>query len=336
MTITRGKRMESRAEASTSAIVPDEKSLLGILKDIMVKLESCYSLIEEQNKKIEDLKTEIIQLKGKEDSNPVKSYSEVTKNKPEHVLVVKPKKEQTIGIDKVKQDLKTNVNPADLQVGINIGKTVKDGGILVKCADAQDLNTIKNSIQHKMGNNYEVKIPKKFYPKIIIIGIVDENENKEELTNKIVKQNKIPMGDNSLFKPIHKTKTKNERVNLIIETDPNTFKWIMSNNSEGKASLHVGWKDCYVYEHFNVYRCFKCCGYNHGAEQCSESVTCPLCAGNHKKNECNTEERKCINCVRVNKKLNLGLDVSHSSVDRNCRCYSKTLESIQRKISYEM
>lgn len=301
----------------------------------MTKLESCYTLIEEQNKKIEDLKTEIGELKGKENVNPTKLYSEVTKNnKPEHVLIVKPRKEQAA--DKVKQDLKVNVNPADLQIGINIGKTVKDGGVVVKCADAQDLCTVKNNIQDKMGNNYDVKIPKKSNPKIIIVGITDEEVGEEELTSKIVKQNKIPMGENFLFKTIHKTKTKNEKFNLIIETDPNTFKCVLPNKLGEKTSLHVGWKDCYVFEYFSVFRCYKCCGYNHGAEKCTEKVTCPLCAGNHKMDECNSEERKCVNCVSANKKLNLDLDVSHSSIDRSCNCYLKIVESIQRKTAYEI
>lgn len=305
------------------------------IKEINSKLDACYKIILEQNSKIDRLENEIKELKDKpavsECIQP--TYAEILR-KQEHVLVVKPRHEKEVS--KVKEDIRSNINPADLQVGLNIDRNTRNGGVILKCSDAEALDTIKNDIKTRMGEDYEIQVPKKLNPRLIIMGIAEDelknDEDDKELTQKIIRQNRMPQEDNFKFQSIHKTKIRKGRFNLIVEVDPATFRYVI--NKEDQV-LHVGWNNCKIYEHFSIRRCFKCGGYNHEVKDCKEKTACVLCAEEHTSNVCRNENKKCVNCVRVNQKLNLNLDVHHAAVDRECECYQKIVKSIKSKIAYK-
>ena len=312
-----------------------------LVKDIKKKLEACYEIIFEQNSKINELQKEIKELKDNStkptepETTPAQvTYAEIV-GKQDHVLVVRPKNEKKES-NEVKEDLKSNINPAELQVGLLMDRNTRNGGVILKCTNKEALNTVKNNIRTKMGDEYEIQVPKKLNPRFLITGI-DEEELKngsevKELTHKIIKQNRIPQGDNFRFEGIRKTRTRRGRFNLIVEVDSETFKYIISKEDQ---ALNIGWNNCNIYEHFSVRRCFKCGGYNHEAKDCKEKVTCVMCAEEHKSEVCRSESKKCINCVRANQKLNLNLDIQHAAIDRKCECYLRIVESIKKKTAYE-
>ena len=71
------------------------------------------------------------------------------------------------------------------------------------------------------------------------------------------------------------------------------------------------WRVCYgTY----IRECFKCKGYKHKSSQYKYEEICIKCHGSHKSNVCNQNTiNKCINCVKVNNWLNLGLNKNHST-----------------------
>lgn len=331
---TRNKRGELTAGCDCSNI------LLPIVNDMRKQLESYMEIILEQNTKIEKLTEEIQTFHTKlEGSQYTATWPElptvIPTRKKEHVIVVKPREKQDAS--KVKNDLKTRIDPAGLQVGVNIEKSVREGGVVLKCQNEQALNTIKEDIVNKMGNDYEVKLPVKKNPRVIIVGI-EENEltkEKEEFLAKIVKQNKISEDENFKLELIYTTKVRNNTFNAILDVDQRTFRSLIRKDEDN--IIHVGWRNCRIYEHMGVRRCFKCAGYNHNSKDCREKVSCVLCAGEHHRSECNSNNvTRCINCLRANEKFKLNLDVDHSAIDRKCKCYIKIIDSMKKKTDYEI
>lgn len=309
--------------------------ITDLIKDIKMKLETCYEIILEQSFKMSEMQKEITVLKENKQTESAcvqSTYAEIV-SKQDHVLVVKPRQEKEM--NKVKEDLRSNIDPVDLQVGLNIDRNTRNGGIILKCTNSEALNTVKNNIKTKMGEEYEIQVPKKLNPRIIVTGIDEEELQNEaevkELSKKIIKQNRIPQGVNFRFEGIRKTKTRKGRFNLIVDVDPGTFNYLMNRDQ----ILYIGWNNCNIYEYFSVRRCFKCGGYNHEAKDCKEKITCVLCAGEHTSDICRSGNKKCVNCtICANQKLNLNLDVQHAAIDRKCECYLRIVESIKKKTAY--
>lgn len=97
--------------------------------------------------------------------------------------------------------------------------------------------------------------------------------------------------------------------------------------------VNIGWEKCRIFDGTDIIQCFKCYGYNHKSTECKNQETCFKCHGNHKSFECQKEViNKCINCVRMNNRLNLGLDENHSTIYRECPVYQNKLNAKKRRI----
>ena len=65
-----------------------------------------------------------------------------------------------------------------------------------------------------------------------------------------------------------------------------------------------------MYNGIRVLRCFRCKEFNHKAANCKNDEVCVKCHSQHRNSECNEGQlNKCINCIRANGELNLGLNV---------------------------
>ena len=55
---------------------------------------------------------------------------------------------------------------------------------------------------------------------------------------------------------------------------------------------------------------------------------CYRCHGNHKSKKCDKEIiNKCVNCIRANKNLNIGLNDNHLTTDGECAVYKNKLNT---------
>ncbi|KAK9719837.1 hypothetical protein QE152_g22475 [Popillia japonica] len=63
-------------------------------------------------------------------------------------MLIKPKNPQDS--EKTKTDIKNQLSPANLEVGIKEIRTVKDGGILIKCANKTEVDKLKKEAQNKL------------------------------------------------------------------------------------------------------------------------------------------------------------------------------------------
>lgn len=241
-------------------------------------------------------------------------------------IIITPSSKQDAKI--TKNDLNSKVDPKDLQ--ITKIKTRQSGVVIVESANVQEREKIKTAIVNNIGNNYEVKIPKKVKPEIIVTGINFKYDD-DELIQRIRRQNNcVNETEIKMVKQYEVKKGDKIFYNAILEVDIEAFAKILA-----EERLNVGWDRCRIYDAVQVLCCFKCKGFNHKAIDCKEKEVCTKCLGEHKYAVCNEDAiNKCINCMRTNKELNLGLDENHDSLDRNCPVYQQKLAAKKRKIGY--
>lgn len=252
-----------------------------------------------------------------------KSYAGVTKE----VVVIKPKAKQESAT--TKEFIKENLNPSELKVGISEIRNIQEGGVIIKCNTKQEAEKIKTAATQKLSKNYNIDTPKLKNPAVKILDIDLEMSN-EELIQNMKNQNEYLNEENVFLKVITMKKMKKNYM-AIIECDPRSYFKIIH---EGK--IYMNWSRCRVFEYINVFRCYRCGGFNHGAKQCNETVDrCLKCAkSGHKKEDCTSESIKCINCADVNSKQNTNLDINHSCFDSCCSILQKKIEISKQKICY--
>lgn len=89
-----------------------------------------------------------------------------------------------------------------------------------------------------------------------------------------------------------------------------------------------------MYDKINVKRCFKCWGFNHISNNCTNKICCPICSDEHSVHECKSVGKKCKNCVLSINKLNIDIDPCHDARDLSCPVYMKRLEKEKEKVAY--
>lgn len=125
------------------------------------------------------------------------------------------------------------------------------------------------------------------------------------------------------------TKRFNKTIyNAKIKIDNESYARVMSSQK-----INVGWDSCRVFDGTSIWKCFKCEGYNHKASECKNEEICYRCHGKHKSSECNKEViAKCVNCMKENRRFNLGLDENHVTNNRECPVYQNKLNLKKRRI----
>lgn len=255
-------------------------------------------------------------------TNNKTSFASVVQNKGE-VILFKPKDSKQES-STTKEDITSNLNPSAMEVGVTAIRPTHDGGILIKCKTKEEVKKLSVEAKATLGKKYDISIPKKKNPCFKVTDI-EEQMSEEELIDCIKKQNLFLVHDNMELNLIAHKKMKT-RYMAILETDPTTWKRVMD-----EGSLCIGWSTyCRVFDYVTTFRCFKCAGFNHKADDCKSDVSCLKCgASDHNKEKCKSTIMKCLNCIEMNKNPKLSLDINHSPFDVN-KC-----SVLQRKISIE-
>lgn len=296
------------------------KNLISIVKQndekITKEIVKTNKVVEE---KIEQVRKEIVKEiksnKISENDSYASKLKTATKNMP---VILKPKNNQSSA--STEKEVKEKVKPSSLNIQIKGIDKRNDGAVAIKCLRDNDRNVLVDEIKEKMGNEYEIQVPKMRKPKILITGMSEELE-KDRIIEAIRKQNDIE--DNNLICVKVYKSYKNPRVyNAIIETDGNGFEAIMK-----RGKINIEWDRCMVYESCNVLRCFKCWGFNHKATKCNnDNQLCAKCSeAGHSYKECKNNFVKCINCDKAKQRLNL------QDIDTNHDCRSGECPVLQRK-----
>lgn len=254
-----------------------------------------------------------------------KTYVDIVKarqNDPALLVVPKNKGQNS---EETKRVIKEKVDP--VQNPVNSIRRIMNGGIALECGRLEDKEKLKKNVSEQMGTDYDVHLTELKKPKIKIIGMYDEWDD-ETLIKKLKEQNDFIT--NSDIKVVHKFKGMRGSQNVILEVGDESFIKILE---AGKVRIHF--ENCKVVEDINVYRCFKCCGFNHKAKDCSSMVICKYCAENHDSRICTSEYPVCINCKKAAENSQVQLDVYHTAYDHSCVIYKRKMEMAKQRIDYK-
>lgn len=200
--------------------------------------------------------------------------------------------------------------------------------MVISC-DTDESSKFKNLVNERLGDKYVVKQLASFNPRVKVVGISEKLED-EVLLNYIKVQNKSLISATSECKLVNlKPVRKNHRIyQAILQVDKSTYDRMLNC-----GKLFVGYDYCSIYDAIDIRRCFKCCGFHHVANQCTNNThICPKCSGNHTLKECNADFVKCTLCMKLKSSLNKDINVNHAVWDLNCTVYKQALQKFRSNV----
>lgn len=305
------------------------KSLYGNINEVENKNKDIYDKIEKNNvqmckevkKVIKDANEKTTKITYAQSLKPNMVMPDVSKNVP---LIIKPKEKQSV--EKTKAELNKKVDPINFKI-TNV-ENRKNGTLVIQSENVEEREKIKEVLQSEISENYEIKIPKDIKMQIIITGM-NFKMSDNELIKKLKKQNEVMKDSIIEVVKLFETKQYNRTIfNAKLKIDNDSYPKIMTGQK-----LNVGWDRCKVFDGTDIIQCFKCQGYNHKSSECRNESICYKCHGNHRSKDCNKGAiMRCVNCVKENKRLNLGLDENHGTNNRECPVYQNKLNNKKRRI----
>ena len=171
-----------------------------------------------------------------------------------------------------------------MKVGINSLKSLKNGQLLIESGNKQEAETICKTINNKCGEELEANVTRKRNPRIILFN-VPEDITVDNCIGCLTTQNEVLKKQEKGMEPNFAFVDRKKNRNLVKELSSEARKDTLS------IKIKIGWHMCNWDDYVNIRRCFKCCKYNHRAQECKGILTCPKCSGNHALKDC-TAKRK--------------------------------------------
>lgn len=151
-----------------------------------------------------------------------KLFSEVLKDGgDERYKITLNAKDNNKSREQNKLQLKKDINPTDIKVGIKALKTFRFGRILIEAGSEEEINSLSSAISAKCGEQLEIIKHTLRKPRLIIYNVPEEIKT-ENITTIIRAQNpEITLnGEDIVAKFRHKTRKGN--YNTFIEVGPQT------------------------------------------------------------------------------------------------------------------
>ena len=260
-----------------------------------------------------------------------KLFSEVLRGEGEKRYKITLKaKDNGQSPEQIKLQLKKEINPTNIKVGIKTFKTLRDGRIIIETGSEEEINSLSSAISAKCGEQLDIIKHKLRKPKIIIYNTPEE-VTIENATTIIKTQNPDLKLNGEDMVAKFKYKTRKGNYNIVLEVGPQARKQILQNK------LKLGWEICSAKDYLVPTRCYKCSRFNHRHNDCKGEITCPHCAGKHTMKECtaSTREHKCINCITYNSyNKKEKISENHSALSKDCPSLQAVLIKYRNNIEY--
>ena len=184
--------------------------------------------------------------------------------------------------------------------------------------------SLRNQIAAKLNavNAVKTKEVGKRMPKIMICN-VHKIESADELIKNMIDRNSYLQNVDDVENKITLLKSKpaaGGTVHYILKCDPQV-RGLLHENKD-KVMLQWG---VYVLRDRYALICYHCQRYGHVVANCNhwkESAHCYKCAGLHSGKDCNSDVKKCINCMRQKKE-----STDHSANEGCCPIFVNELRS---------
>lgn len=309
------------------------KEILGLLYKIDLCTQQQKTSIEQKlpetiEHKLNALDKKINSVAVNADNSNSKvspSCANVSKRSVKPAVVIKPKTKQQSA--KTFDDISKNVQKNEVKVCST--KKIRDGGVVLRCENPTETMKVKQVVTEKLGDNYEVVLPKIKCPRIRITNIDKEIAN-DSILDELKKHNSsIDQIDMQLVTVIPRKRNSAEWNEAVFEVKADAFKQLLEI-----GVLSLPWQECKIYEHLHINRCYKCCGFSHKSSICKHGQKCSRCAGSHKHSECKSSQLCCVNCKFANEKYNMNLETNHHAWNKECPVYKRRLSALANKIEY--
>ena len=262
--------------------------------------------------------------------NPVTKETDSTKNLNPTSLVIKANG-KSVDFDKFKEIALSN--------NIQVKKSVvnANGDVFVNLPNAETKNKLEKLLSGDVFAQNSVVTVKSNLPSISILDVV-EFESKEDF--------------------IEKVKSRNAKINELIENGSefsiifskgpkedakyNTHQVVARVSEDIRDAIRLANNRIYieltshrVVDRFYVKRCNKCCKFGHYEKDCTESVCCGYCHGEHLSKDCTTVKPgellnyECKNCLDSGKNAK-----GHSAMWPKCPTYLEAQERKKKVIPY--
>lgn len=223
------------------------------------------------------------------------------------------------------REVKNNLSNALDGIQITDTKFTNSGKIVMNFAD----ETLRNEAAQKISSveKLAARPIKKMKPKITLCNVHKE-ESKESLKNTIITRNEylqtVPEVQDKI-EIIFDKPAAGGTIHYILRCDPIVRELIHKNSDK----IKLEWGVYQVRDRYHAIVCYYCQRYGHTEGNCTakkngDSPNCFKCGGNHRSKECNSTERKCINCIRYKKEM-----VNHLSTDYSCPILISEIDRIR-------
>lgn len=310
-----------------------KQTITSQMKELHNQVNSCMDVIRDQSKILDELKSVVQSSHSPLDGQQTISYSNVVKRSSssvENSFIVKPIQIQNQQKGKAQKILKEKVDLLQHDISIDAVKEVSKGAVFISCRDQTSKQKLKDQVNATMGNDFSVEEVSDKKPKLIILGVEKDMIDKGKIAIKdyIVKQNQLVCDNEEdlVITDSFFSKKNPSFGNVVLETTGELGRVLLA-----RGKIKINWQSCKVEQHVKLFKCFKCCGFNHMAKNCTNNKTCAKCTGNHDTLSCTSDSLKCINCERSNQKLNTNFNVCHDSRSKNCSVYKNMVARTVRK-----
>lgn len=289
-------------------------------KDMLAELSKT---VENNREKLSEVLAETNVNNNNTNANKELSYAQAAKQR-ENMIVIKPK-------DKAKKNkhtkvaLKKVIEPTECHV--TTVKEISNGGIVVQCMNKESCELVQKKIAEQIGDEFEMeKSREKRETKMFKVIGLTERLSSERLVECITKQNRICEGKEFKAVKIFENYSRREECyNALVETDIETYENIIK-----QKRINIEWDSCITVEYVRVFRCFKCLGFNHKADECINKKACSKCGASHDTKNCLSKVHNCVNCSELVQKKLIDVDVHHTAFDKECPALKRYLESKSR------
>lgn len=276
----------------------------------------------------------------------------------DQVIVVSGTNLDDAGKRELLQTVKSTLNP--MLDPISKVSATANGKVVIHCKSREAVSDIKKKVADKMRPDINVNEPVALKPRINVLGVDaqwvtatkkvkktvlpnDQQSNEVQsvtlmeceadeniqLIDMIKHQNTDLMHESTAIEFVTEHKRKDGKFNVILSCDLKSM-----NNILKRQRLKIGWENCIVHEHINLYRCFRCNRYGHDGADCRSNITCPRCSEPHEVKECKSRIMCCSNCKEFNEKNNTELITNHPVWNNICPILQMKFQKRKERIRY--